>query len=267
MKKTACAWLEQIKGKCSCIMGGPGSVRAVSTGFHGDMGVVGQKPSHLLGLPVGPDLRAGRAFGWLVSGRPEVGPYHAGAKEIGRGSSGNSMTGTRHSRGRDGARPSRYGCTILAAAVLAALAVSRAAASVIEETLVLSNGWNAVYLESTPLESDASAFFGGLPVAKATCYRSGAYSRTAQLSSDGSEIAQQPVSHLVWDASAPDASTLGQVLGGQCYFIFATNAAQKTFQGTPCLPRTSWQVSDGDEGFATFAPVSVPAGTQVSSAA
>ena len=136
-------------------------------------------------------------------------------------------------------------------------------AGLVEETLTLANGWNAVYIESTPANSDATAFWGSLPVTKASCYVSSVYSATAQLASDGASISQKPVSHLVWDANDTANSTMGQVAGGCVYVVLATNDATKTFLGTPQIPRVSWQVSDG--GFCTFAPVSVPAGQSVAS--
>ena len=134
-------------------------------------------------------------------------------------------------------------------------------ASHVTETLSLSKGWNAVYIESTPDDSDAEAFFADLCVTKASCYVSSVYSETAQLASDGSEISQKPVSYFVFDANDPRHSTLRQVVGGQVYLLFATNTAEKTFLGTPQIPRVSWQVSDG--GFATFAPVLAPKGEEV----
>ena len=137
-------------------------------------------------------------------------------------------------------------------------------AGLVEETLTLANGWNAVYIESTPTNSDARAFWGSLPVAKASCYVSSVYSSTAQLAFDGSPISQKPVSHFVWDASDPDNSTMRQISGGCVYIVFATNTATKTFLGTPQIPRVTWQVSDG--GFCTYAPVSIPAGQTVVSA-
>ena len=136
-------------------------------------------------------------------------------------------------------------------------------AGLVEETLTLANGWNAVYIESTPANSDATAFWVSLPVTKASCYVSSVYSATAQLASDGASIIQKPVSHLVWDANDTANSTMGQVAGGCVYVVLATNDATKTFLGTPQIPRVTWQVSDG--GFCTFAPVSVPAGQSVAS--
>ena len=148
---------------------------------------------------------------------------------------------------------------------MCALAAAAAPAGVIEETLRLDAGWNAVYIESTPLESDATAFFAGLPVQRAGCYVSSIYSPTEQISRDGSDIAQKTVSYLAWDSRAPRLSSLKRISGGLCYLVYATNAAEKTFLGTPAPPLVSWQVSS--EGFATIAPVSIPAGEEIYPAA
>ena len=130
-------------------------------------------------------------------------------------------------------------------AVLLLLPIS-AFASYISETVSVEKGWNAVYIESTPESPDASAFFADLAVTKASCYMSSVYSATEQLADNGSEISQKPVSHLVYDISDEANSTLKNIVGGQCYFLFATNAASKTFLGVPQLPHVSWQVtSDG----------------------
>lgn len=146
-----------------------------------------------------------------------------------------------------------------------ALAAAAAPAGVIEETLQLDAGWNAVYIESTPLESDAAAFFADLPVQRAGCYVSSVYSPTEQISRDGSDIAQKAVSYLAWDSREPRLSSLKRISGGLCYLVYATNAAEKTFLGTPARPQVSWQVSS--EGFATIAPVSIPAGEEIYPAA
>lgn len=142
-----------------------------------------------------------------------------------------------------------------------AAAAAAASAGVVEETLRLDAGWNAVYVESTPLESDATAFFSDLPVQRAGCYVSSVYSPTEQISRDGSDIAQKTVSYLAWDSREPRLSSLKRIAGGLCYLVYATNAAEKTFLGTPSAPLVSWRVSS--EGFATIAPVSIPAGEEI----
>ena len=59
--------------------------------------------------------------------------------------------------------------TIAAIAIVA----MPASAAHVQETLTLTNGWNAVYLESTPDTSDPAVFFADLPqVARVGCYES-----------------------------------------------------------------------------------------------
>ena len=141
---------------------------------------------------------------------------------------------------------------------------SAAMAGHVSETLTLTNGWNAVYLESTPDATDPATFFADLPqVERVGCHESSVYGATEQIASDGTTIAQKPVSYYVWVRGDEDRSTLQRIMGGRCYLIYSTATATKTFYGVPACPRVSWQVSEG--GFATIAGVSIPAGETVSS--
>ena len=136
----------------------------------------------------------------------------------------------------------------------------------VAETLSLSAGWNAVYLESTPDASAPSDFFADIPqVVRVGCYEPSVYSSLAQIASDGTSIAQKPAAFLVWERGKDADSTLGEMLGGRVYLVYATAAAVKSFYGRPCCPQISWQKSEG--GFATIAGVSIPAGETVSSLA
>ena len=146
-----------------------------------------------------------------------------------------------------------------------AMVAMPASAAHVQETLTLTNGWNAVYLESTPDTSDPAVFFADLPqVARVGCYESSVYGATEQIASDGSTIAQKPAAFLVWSrGELEDFSTLSRLLGGRCYLIYATAPAEKTFYGVPAIPRTSWQSADG--GFMTISGVSIPAGETVAS--
>ncbi len=151
----------------------------------------------------------------------------------------------------------------LSAIAVAAFAALPAWAGHISETLTLSSGWNAVYIESTPDESAAEDFFADLPVLRAGCYESSVYGSTEQIASDGSTIAQKPAAFYVWVRGEERESTLQRVLGGRCYVIYATNTATKTFYGVPACPKVSWQAAD--DGFATIAGVSIPTGQTVKS--
>ena len=82
------------------------------------------------------------------------------------------------------------------AAVCAAMAATVQAAH-IEETMALTKGWNAIYLESTPDDAVCDDFFAGAPVARVASYHSDAYSSTRQIADDGTEIAQKPHSYYV----------------------------------------------------------------------
>ena len=132
--------------------------------------------------------------------------------------------------------------TVLAAGVLSAGILL--AGGVIEETVTLAKGWNAIYLESTPETADCDDFFQGMPVKSVGAYLSDAYSETAQYRSDGRVINQKPVSYFVWIAGNPTASTLKSLAGGQAYLVFTTNDCSKTFYGTPKPPVMSWRATD-----------------------
>ncbi len=148
--------------------------------------------------------------------------------------------------------------------VLAFAAAIVAHAGYISETLTLTNGWNAVYLESTPDTPDPVTFFADLPqVTRVGCYESSVYGATEQITSDGSTIAQKPVSFYVWVRGEETLSTLQRIMGGRCYFIYSTAPATKTFYGVPACPRVSWQVAE--DGFATIVGLSIPVGETVSS--
>ena len=131
-----------------------------------------------------------------------------------------------------------------------------ASAAHIRETMTLKNGWNAIYLESTPTNALCDAFFEDAPVKSVASYQSDAYSSTRQLADDGTEIAQKPLSYHVWVAGDDVASTLGALSGGHVYMIYATNAWSKTFVGVPSAPKQTWRATSGDAGFMNLVGVS-----------
>jgi hypothetical protein len=135
----------------------------------------------------------------------------------------------------------------------------------VSETITVASGWNALYIESTPDAQAPADFFADMPeVQRVGCYESSVYGATEQIASDGTIISQKPVAFYVWERGKDEESTLQRIMGGRCYFIYATGAATKTFYGVPVCPRVSWQAAD--EGFMTIAGVSIPAGETVASA-
>ena len=123
-------------------------------------------------------------------------------------------------------------------------AVHAVEARYVTETLELNPGWNGIYLESTPEESDCEKFFANFPVTRVGAYIPDAYSSTAQVRSDGSEILQQPVSYLVWVKGSSTGSTLKRLVGGTAYLVYATAAAKIPFYGIPRMPLMTWRVAD-----------------------
>lgn len=140
---------------------------------------------------------------------------------------------------------------------LMSLASFTASASHIEETIHLSKGWNAIYLESTPDELSCADFFTGSPVVSVGCYDDSAYVSTAQYRSDGTEINQKPVSYSVWFADEEKGSALRSLFGGRSYLVYATNNWTKTFLGIPAQPHLLWRKADvSGVGFMNLAGVS-----------
>ena len=130
----------------------------------------------------------------------------------------------------------------------------------VEETMTLANGWNAIYLESTPTNAVCADFFAGSPVARVASYHSDAYSSTRQLADEGTEIAQKPVSYHVWVPGDETASTMDTLVGGRVYLIYATNTwTKENFLGVPSAPRQTWRATSGDAGFMNIVGVSADA--------
>lgn len=116
-------------------------------------------------------------------------------------------------------------------------------AQIISQHLTLKEGWNAFYLEVTPMGTTCAAtnFFGALPVTKASCYLQDAFLDTQQYSTTGEKIEGKATPHLIWNRDQPEASTLETVMGGNIFFCFATNAADITVRGVPVPPRFQWR--------------------------
>ena len=128
----------------------------------------------------------------------------------------------------------------LTSSLLALLLPQAAEASHIEETLTLENGWNGVYLESTPDTADCTEFFKDLPVTKVMRYYGRGSGDSAQIDEFGRDILQPEVYYAVWNVRAPAEGTLRALEGGHCYLVFTTNKCTKTFLGVPATPDNFW---------------------------
>ncbi len=155
-----------------------------------------------------------------------------------------------------------------ASVAVAAMFAATANASHIAETMTLTKGWNAVYLESTPTNAACADFFAGAPVERVASYHSDAYSSTRQIADDGTEIAQKPLSYYVWVPGDEEASTMTALAGGRVYLVYATaDWTSGEFLGVPAAPRQTWRATSGDTGFMNLAGVSARPGSTVTAKA
>ena len=122
----------------------------------------------------------------------------------------------------------------------------------VTETLVLSEGWNAVYIECTPTNATCEAFFRDTPVISAAAFRSGVYSETAQYDESGNEKLQVELPYLQWNRGEESASALQSIIGGNTFLLFATNSANITFEGVPAVPKMTWHKVSSSESVESF---------------
>ena len=140
-------------------------------------------------------------------------------------------------------------------------------ASHIEETITLTKGWNAIYLESTPTNAACAEFFAGAPVERVASYHSDAYSSTRQIADDGTTIDQKPVSYSVWVPGDDAASTMASLVGGRTYMIYASDSWTTNFFGVPAAPQQTWRATADDASLMNLAGVSIPTGETVTAKA
>ncbi len=150
--------------------------------------------------------------------------------------------------------------------VLLALPMA-AFASHVSETMTLAKGWNAIYLESTPVNAACEDFFAGAPVERVASYYSDAYSSTRQIADDGTTIDQKPVSYSVWVPGDEAASTMAALRGGCVYLIYAKDVWTTTFLGVPAAPQQTWRATSGETGFMNLVGVSADTNASVTAKA
>ena len=115
------------------------------------------------------------------------------------------------------------------------------AALVREQAVSLQPGWNAIYLELDPTESDAAAVFAGLPVDVVATFS--APTRGAQFVRDPSASLLGTYGWSVWYApTRSDAflTTLRAVYGAQPYLVHATTNVDLRISGTVALGKLAW---------------------------
>jgi len=132
-----------------------------------------------------------------------------------------------------------------ALAALAVLGVIGVDAQVIDQTVVLSNGWNAVYVSVAP-QASADEVFADWPVWSVSAYNADAFLYTASTEGGltGEGVVRAPF--WIWSREASAANTLNALKADSVLLCYSTNAAPYTvtLRGTPVAPRIAWHVSD-----------------------
>ncbi len=136
-------------------------------------------------------------------------------------------------------------CRCVLGGVMLALAIHAALAAPTRlQTIQLHSGWNAVYLEVQPADSNPATVFAGTPVDIAAAYY--APSSSAQFMTDpGANLFRQAGWGVWYAADRPDAflKTLYGVFGQQAYLLHATGEYTWQVTGSVEPPAIRWQAN------------------------
>src|SRR5437667_8818882 len=155
---------------------------------------------------------------------------------------GHSRIG-RNSRARADARPGMFRCWSLGLflACLAAAPTIRAETTR-TQTIQLHQGWNAVFLEVYPPNSDPGLLFASTPVDIAASYY--AHASSAQfIARPGSEMFKKAGWGVWYAGNRPDAflKTLYSIYGQQAYLIHSTRDYTWSITGAVTPAAARWQ--------------------------
>jgi hypothetical protein len=150
-----------------------------------------------------------------------------------------AMTGSRTARQRTAMAKSILCFALILAST--GMVCSLRAQAIRTQTLALAAGWNAVFLEVDPTESEPAILFAAHPVDVVATL--GTPTPAAQFVRNAGVDLFKAYGWAVWYAPArPDAflSTLYAVQGGKAYLIHATTNAALTVSGTVPPLQMNW---------------------------
>jgi len=134
---------------------------------------------------------------------------------------------------------------ISVAAIMAALASTSAAAAQIEQSITLTNGWNAVYVSVAPSAS-ADEVFADWPTWSVSAYNADAFLHTSSTEGGrtGEGVVRAPF--WIWSRESSAGSTLKTLQADTVLVCFSTNSEPYTvtLRGVPVAPRIAWHASD-----------------------
>lgn len=143
----------------------------------------------------------------------------------------------------------RFVCGI---ALLGGMFVSTAQAYLTSQTLSLSNGWNAIFLEVVPEDPRCDSVFSNWPVASVNAYvaQSG---NSSYVNDSGTALSVIP-EYLVWQPGQPaGVNSLNMVMAGKAYLVFATESFQREVTGRPVDARMDWMSGSSGTNVYTLA--------------
>ena len=110
------------------------------------------------------------------------------------------------------------------------------------QTVALTAGWNAVYLEVEPLDLAPGKVFQGLPVDIAAAYFP-QEAPTQFVTNPGAQLFKGLGWGVWYGESRPDAilKSLNSIYGNQAYLIHTTQAFAWKVEGLVALPKVRWQ--------------------------
>lgn len=130
---------------------------------------------------------------------------------------------------------------LLACFALLAFALAAWPARALEQTLVLQQGWNAVFLELEPTNDAPEAVFAGQPVEMCAAWLPGK-AKVASLTDPTAIPKKSPEWHIWQPASQPAAflNNLRGIKARQALLIKATAACSVVLKGEPVFERRRW---------------------------
>lgn len=112
------------------------------------------------------------------------------------------------------------------------------------QSITLSPGWNAVYIEVSP-EATPDEVFGSWPVESVGIYDPAAFLATRQFSGDWSSQGLPARSILMWRRDFPELTQMAAIPPGVVAVAYNTNATTSVIvTGVPAAPRITWHKTD-----------------------
>ncbi len=107
------------------------------------------------------------------------------------------------------------------------------------QTITLTKGWNAVYLQVEPANPRCEVVFADWPVTSVSLYNMAR--AVAQFTESPDEPLNSAAEYLKWiPGASAGANSLSAVIAGQAYLLYATAGCTRSLTGRPAVPRIDW---------------------------